>query len=267
MQCGFILALDQSATAATETEDLTRISARAAEAGAKGASVLLLPELDWGGYGHAEVNRHRALSQGQMLEKLGPLCNDRGVDIVIGYPERDGDKIYNALIWIGSNGQILGNYRKLHLWGDYEASVFSPGMERPKLIERHGVKCGLMICFDLEHVAMGQDLARRGADIILVSSATSHPYYMVPRLEVPTRAYENLVFLAFCDRSDRSHSDGACDFIGESRIVAPDASVLAANSGREKEMITARIDPSAYAAWRAAHPYHQALRQDLYPAP
>lgn len=264
MEGGIILALDQSATAGSEAEDLHRLANAAAMAQAQGASVLLLPELDWGGYGNAQVNRARALSQSEILARLAPICAKTGVDIVLGYPEREGEAIYNALIWIGSTGQILGNYRKIHLWGAYESAVFTPGQTRPALIRRHGLTFGLMICFDLEHGPMSQDLARRGADAILVSSATSHPYHMVPRLQVPTRAYENVVFVAFCDRAD---SDGQGDFIGESRIVAPDTTILAANQGRESGMITARIDPAAYADWRVAHPYHQALRLDLYPAP
>ena len=261
---GLCLVLDQSGTAGSEADDLRRLAARTAEAAKMGAGLLLLPELDWGGYGHAETTRTRALSRIELQARLAPMARTNAVDIVIGYPEQDGGAIHNSVLWVGARGELVANYRKLHLWGDYERAVFTAGDNRPPLVARHGLTFGLLICFDLDHAVTAQDLARRGADVILVSSATSAPYHMVPRAQAPARAYENAVFLAFCNRSD---SDGETPFIGESRVLAPDASILAANEARDAQMIAARIVPQDFAEWRQLHSYHDALRLDLYPVP
>jgi predicted amidohydrolase len=261
---GFCLALDQSGTAGSEEDDLRRLAERAAEAAGLGAELLLLPELDWGGYGDAATSRARSLSQEELQARLAQIATRQGIDIVCGYPERFGATLYNSLLWIGAGGQLVANYRKLHLWGDYEEAVFTAGDTRPPLVTRHGLSFGLLICFDLDHPVTAQDLARRGADVILVASATSAPYHMVPCAQAPARAYENAVFLAFCNRSD---SCGEDRFIGESRILAPDASALAANKSREAQMISARIVLEDFSEWRRLHSYHGALRLDVYPAP
>ncbi|MDR0809506.1 MAG: hypothetical protein LBE86_10365 [Gemmobacter sp.] len=258
------LALDQSAVAGSEEDDLRRLAARAAEAASLGSDLLLLPELDWGGYGSVDASRARALSQEELQARLAPVATRQRLDIVIGYGEREGEAIYNSLLWVGNDGEIVANYRKLHLWGDYEKAVFTAGKTRPPLIARHGLNFGLLICFDLDHAVTAQDLARRGADVILVSSATCAPFHMVPLIQAPARAYENAVFLAFCNRSD---TDGENPFIGESRVLAPDASILAANDAREAQMIRARIAPADFADWRRRYSYHDALRRDIYPAP
>ncbi|WP_436643240.1 nitrilase-related carbon-nitrogen hydrolase [Microbaculum sp. FT89] len=259
------LALAQStATSPSEADDLRRIGDLAARGGEGGANLLLLPELEWGGYGDPARSRARALHRDALVARLAPIARASGIDLVIGYGEAADDVIYNSMLWLAADGTAVTNYRKLHLWGDYEKAVFRPGVERPEIVERHGLHVGLLICFDLDQPQAAQDLARRGVDLILAGSATSQPYSVVPHAQVPARAYENGIFLAFCNRADAV--DGAV-FLGESTLAAPDGQVLVRAAERADDLVFARVAPDDFAAYRAEHGYGGALRCDIYHAP
>lgn len=50
--------------------------------------------------------------------------------MVYGYPERDGDAVYNSAQLLSAQGERLANYRKTHLFGDLDRDQFSPAAIR-----------------------------------------------------------------------------------------------------------------------------------------
>lgn len=261
----FRLALAQTAEPPRSYGDATAMIDRcAAEAAAGGAGLVMLPELALCGYGDPDLTRQLAMSQSETVDVLAPIARRHGVAILTGYAERDGDRCFNAALVASSSGECLANYRKTHLWGGYESEVFLPGTPGQVFALTPELNAGLLICFDLDHPVTAQDLAARGADILLVVSATSDDYRIVPKAQVPARAYENSVFLAFCNQAGRQN--GAA-YAGLSTVAAPDGRVLARGAPDASDMVFADIEPAAYAAYRQAHRYADQLRRDLYPAP
>ena len=81
-------------------------------------------------------------------------------------------------------------------------------------------------------------LTLAGADFIAVPTALMHPYRFVSEKLIPTRAFENQVFIACANRCD---AERGLDYTGLSCIVGPD-SVDLARAGRDQELITTSLD-------------------------
>ena len=81
---------------------------------------------------------------------------------------------------------------------------------------------------------------------LAVPTALMEPYDFVARSLVPTRAYENQVFLAYANRCGR---EGELLYHGLSCIVGPDGTDLA-RAGTEEELLLADLHPALLAASR-----------------
>ncbi|WP_454684803.1 nitrilase-related carbon-nitrogen hydrolase [Ancylobacter moscoviensis] len=254
------IAVAQTGTA-PESHDAAIALLEQSIAGAPAAELIVLPELALCGYGDAERVRRLAVAQhSPFIERVQDLARRAGKGFIAGYAEEGDGVRYNSAIAIGSDGAIRGNYRKVNLWGPHEKSLFSPGTPST-VMEWGGLKLGLLICYDLEFAEAARDLVLRGADTLIVISATSHPYRVVPEVLVPARGYENGCHVVYANVVGR---DAGFNFIGMSRITAPDGSVLAAAPAEGPALIEAEVKPATVHAWRVGHNYLADRRSDLY---
>ena len=140
--------------------------------------------------------------------------------ILYGYPERGAqDAILNAVQLIGSDGSSLANYRKTHLFGAIDRSMFSASAEGSPVVEVGGWRLGMLICYDVEFPENTRRLALAGADLILAPTANMIPYDVVATTIVPARAFENQGYLAYANYCG---SEGPIRYCGLSCITAPD---------------------------------------------
>ncbi|WP_428030178.1 nitrilase-related carbon-nitrogen hydrolase [Ancylobacter sp.] len=228
---------------------------------ARDADLIVLPELALCGYGDAERVRRLAVARDSaFIDRVRDLARRAATGFVLGYAEEEAGTRYNAALAIGPEGDIRGNYRKVNLWGPHEKGLFASGMPSP-VMEWGGLKLGLLICYDLEFAEAARDLVLRGADTLVVLSATSHPYTVVPEVLVPARGYENGCHVVYANAVG---PDAAFNFIGMSRITAPDGSVLAAAASDGPALIAADVKRATVDAWRSGHNYLADRRSDLY---
>lgn len=238
----------------------TLMEAKAAEAKANGADLLLLPEMYLSGYniGPEAAQKHAIRQSG--LAPAQQIAREQNIALVFGYPERVGDTVANSAVLIGPDGAILLNYRKSHLFGDIDRAMFkTAGTEFP-IASLMGVNIGLLICYDIEFPEPARRLALAGADVILIATALMEPYEQVARHVVPARAYENQVYLAYANHSGTA--DGL-DYIGLSSICGPDGAILAA-AGKEEEILYAETHAAHHASVRGADPLLRDRRPELY---
>lgn len=90
------------------------------EAAAKGARVVVLPELCMSGHALANVREAADCAQaqgGHQTECLAPIAVRFGCHIVHGYVEAFNGRLYNSAALIGPLGTVIGNSRKRNLWG------------------------------------------------------------------------------------------------------------------------------------------------------
>ena len=151
---------------------------------AKGADLLVVPEMFLTGYniGVDAVSVLAEVHNGESAQQIARIAKTAGIAILYGYPERTEDgQIYNAVQLIDAHGERLCNYRKTHLFGDLDHSMFSAGQDDFPLVELNGWKLGFLICYDMEFPENARRLALAGAELILVPTAN-----MIPSTSSPT---------------------------------------------------------------------------------
>ena len=229
------------------------------------ADVLVLPEMFLTGYniGAEAVGALAEAQDGQSAQTIAELARNTGLAILYGYPERAEDgQIYNAVQLIDANGQRLCNYRKTHLFGDLDHSMFSPGGDEFPVVELNGWKLGFLICYDLEFPENTRRLALAGAELILVPTANMVPFDFVADVTVRARAFENQCYVAYanyCGHEDQIH------YCGQSSIAAPDGQRVAL-AGLDEALIVATLDRQVIHAAQAANHYLADRRPELYAA-
>lgn len=232
----------------------------AGQAASGGADLLLLPELFLSGYNIGDqVQRLAERNDGPSAAAAAVIARNAGLAVIYGYPERGAEGVYNSALMLDRTGNPVANYRKTHLWGDFERRQFRAGAETT-LFEFAGARFGLMICYDIDFPELARHYAMSGADAIIALSATTAPYPVVPRRLIPARAYENRLFVLFCDRAGTEHG---LAYAGESCVAAPDGEILA-SCGAGEELAIAEIDFGRYRNFRRDHQFAADRRPDLY---
>ena len=243
--------------------NLQRLQQLATEA--KGADLLVVPEMFLTGY-NIGVDAVNVLAQGrdgEAAQQVAQIAKTSGVAILYGYPERAEDgQIYNAVQLIDAQGERLCNYRKTHLFGDLDHSMFSAGEDDFPLVELNGWKLGFLICYDLEFPENARRLALAGAELILVPTANMIPFDFIADVTVRARAYENQCYVAYanyCGSEEQIH------YCGQSSIAAPDGSRIA-QAGLDEALIVGTLDRQLMLDSRAANRYFLDRRPALYDA-
>ncbi len=243
--------------------NLTRLRQLAHEAA--GADVLVLPEMFLTGYNiGAEASGALAEAQnGESAQTIADIAQSAGLAILYGYPERAEDgQVYNAVQLIDAHGTRLCNYRKTHLFGDLDHSMFSAGDDDFPLVELNGWKLGFLICYDLEFPENTRRLALAGAELILVPTANMVPFDFVADVTVRARAFENQCFVAYANYCGH---EGDIHYCGQSSIAAPDGQRIA-QAGLDETLIVGTLERQAILDARAANHYLQDRRPELYGA-
>ncbi|MCF4166893.1 carbon-nitrogen hydrolase family protein [Zavarzinia compransoris] len=242
---------------------LARIEAAAAEAADAGARLLVCPEMILSGYniGHAAALAAAEAADGPSAMAIAETAKRNGLAIAYGYPEAGpGGTVFNAAQVIDRDGTSLVSFRKCHLFGDLDRAQFAEGAELPPLFEIDGVKTGILICYDVEFPESVRSYAMAGAELVLVPTALMLPFDFIPEKLVPTRAFENQVFVVYANRCD---VEGDLTYAGLSVVAAPDGVDLV-RGGRGEAVLIAEIDFAAAEAARAANPYLADRRPALY---
>ena len=248
--------------AGTPAGNLAGLERLAAEAAGRGADLLVCPELWLTGYaiGAAAAASLAEPLEGASVEKAGRVAAAAGLALVFGLPERDRATVFNTVVALGRDGELLASYRKTHLFGAVDREQFSPGEKQAAPFEVAGLKAALLICYDVEFPENVRMAALGGADLVVVPTALMHPYEVVARVVVPARAYENQIFLAYVNRCGQ---EGVFDYCGSSCVVGPDGRDLA-RAGSGEELILADVDPAALAASRRLNTHLEDRRPGLY---
>jgi predicted amidohydrolase len=235
----------------------------AEKAASRSVDLLIFPEMFLTGYHIGDQVKELAEPvDGPAAGAVSAMARSLGLAILYGYAEREGPAIYNAALLVDRQGAMVANCRKAHLFGSEEKRLFRPGGHLV-LAHLEGLKVGILICYDAEFPEAVRHLALSGADLLAVPTALMEPYAIVATTVMPTRAWENQVFIAYANRCG---VENGMTYTGLSCILAPDGSELA-RAGHGEDFLTAEIDPEAYAESRRNNPYLTDRRPALYGVP
>lgn len=238
-----------------------------ADAAGRDVDLVVFPEMVLTGYGIGvdSVSRLAEPADGPSAQAVADLARQHGVAVCYGYPERAGEAVFNSVTLVDETGGRVTGGRKMHLFGDVDAQQFTAADQAPPVSRWHGWTVGTAICFDIEFPETTRLLAAQGADLVLVPTANMVGFEAVNRLLVPARAAENQLALVYANHTG---SDALFEYNGDSVIVGPDGSILAAASadrpGASEQLVVADLDPQRIDEARQDFSYLTQRRTDLY---
>ena len=185
---------------------------------AKG-DLIVLPELFATGYtfiSKEEAESMAETTEGKTANFLMGLAKKTGAVVVGGFVEKDGNQIFNSSM-IVSDCEVLGTYRKLHLYYK-EKQWFSSGNKPLEIYKVKDAKVGIMICFDWFFPETIRSLALLGADIIAHPANLVLPYCQKAMI---TRCLVNRVFAITSNRiGNEARGEDNFTFTGGSQITS-----------------------------------------------
>ena len=209
------------------------------------------------------------IPNGETSHFLSNLARQYGIYLIGGsIPEKRGNRYFNTTIAYNPSGEIIGIYRKIHLFDvDFEnlhfqeSAVLTAG-NTPLLIDTPWGKIGILICYDLRFPELIRLYALRGA-IMVVVPAAFNPVTGPLHWEVlfRARAIDNQVFLL--GASPAPHPQASYQAYGHSLIVDPMGRVVE-QLGNEEAIIVKEIDRSLVNQARQQLPLLKHRRHDLY---
>ena len=244
-------------------DNIREVSALIREAKAKGADLIVTPEV----VGMIEPKRELGLAKAkpeethEVLAAFRALAAELGVWLLIGSISIKvaEDKMANRQFLIDDSGNIVARYSKIHMFdvqvGDgqtyRESNTYRAG-EEAVVVETPWCKLGLSICYDIRFPYLYRDLAKAGAEVIVTPAAftkvTGEAHWHVLQR---ARAIENGVFIVTAAQTGE-HAEGRQTY-GHSLVVDPWGRVLS-DAGEDVGVTLAEIDLSEVEKARAKVP-------------
>ncbi|MFB6194894.1 MAG: nitrilase-related carbon-nitrogen hydrolase [Haloplanus sp.] len=255
--------LDQ--TAGSVSKNLDRAATAVADAAARGADLVVLPELFTVGYFAFETYDRAAEGlDGPTFARLADLAADHGVGLLAGSHVEDleasaaagvdvpaDEGLANTCAFYDRSGIRRAVYRKHHLFGyeSAETRLLTPG-ESLATVDFEGFTVGMSTCYDLRFPELYRRLADRGATLVCVPSAWPYPRVEHWRTLTRARAIENLCYVAA--------ANGAAAFddatlLGRSTVYDPWGTTLA-SADDDPTLVVADVDPGRVEAVREEFP-------------
>jgi deaminated glutathione amidase len=217
---------------ATNLADIARLSARAA---AGGAELVAFPEYaTFLGDNSRFAEVAEPIETGQTVNAIRGMAREHGITISLGSTVEDGadGNVYNTSVLIGTAGEILATYRKIHLFTSSlpgaigsESDYISEGSQLV-VTPWQEWKLGLSICYDVRFPELYRELASLQADVLMVPSAfvtfTGPDHWEVL---LRARAIENQAYVIAPAQIGPFEGGGAS--YGRSCIIDPWGTVLA----------------------------------------
>ena len=241
----------QMSSGPDKERNLGQAEALIREAAARGAELVVLPEVfNWRGRKPEQAQAAEDLA-GPSLNLMARLARELGLYLVAGsITERipDHAKAYNTSVLFGPDGEALGFYRKIHLF-DVELTGKVVTRESDTKVAGSEVTCiqtpaanfGLSVCYDLRFPELYRKLAASGVTVITIPSAFTYPTGEAHwEVLIRARAIENQAFVVAPGQFG-PNVYGFKDY-GNSMIVDPWGRVLARASDDRAEVIVAPLD-------------------------
>ncbi len=234
--------------------NLAKAVSLAEDAVKRGAQWLIFPELFNTGYylPGRDYDLAEHIPDGYTTQWMIKLAQKHDVLItgcIMERGETDGI-VFDTELSVSKDG-LLGRYRKINLWGD-ECLRFSKGRGYCEPLTWGDWKIGMQICYEVGFPEGARMNVLKGANVLVYSAAFGKARYYAWDIATRARALENGCYLIAAGRSGEEHNK--LFFLGHSRIVAPDGSVLA-EAIEEDEVILADLDTEIVVQQRRALPY------------
>lgn len=198
----FKIAILQMRSAGRDKYQNTRtVISRLKEAADSGADLLLLPECFLTGYELPIPYEEALTDQDPCIAEICRAAQKYHTGVVLTSLTQGKNRPQNSAFVIDKTGAVLMKYSKVHTCDFADESCLESGSEF-QVCDFHGIRLGIMICYDREYPESARILMLKGAEIILVPNDCD---IMKPRLQaLSTRAYENMTGVAMANPNGKN---------------------------------------------------------------
>ncbi|MCK8600634.1 carbon-nitrogen family hydrolase [Desulfoferrobacter suflitae] len=231
----------------------------------RGSDLIVLPEI-WN-VGFMSFDRYIPEAEsrdGPTLSALRELAAELKAYLHSGsFVEKDGDHYYNSSYLISPKGDLLGNYRKIHLFGYHslEAQILTAG-KRISVVATPLGRIGMATCYDLRFPEFFRRMIDLGAELFTVCSAWPQARLEHWLLLNRVRALENQSYLI---SANSVGFDQGILMAGRSMTVDP-WGIAIASAGDHEVILKAQVDRARVDRARAQFPALQDRVDWLNPA-
>lgn len=228
----------------------------------EGVDLMVFPETITSAYFLEGGVLDSAITSDELLREVVKRSSPN-MDVLIGFYEKHDDHLYNsaAYLELGSNPRIVHVYRKFFLptYGVFDEERFvARGHELGVFTSRLG-RMGILICEDVWHSILPSLCAVRGAQVILVPSASPARGFQgesVGNLERYGRMLRSVCdeHGVYCVNAQLCGFEGGKGFVGGSSVVDPFGKVLVQAPLLEDYLAIAPVDLDQIAIARAQLP-------------
>ena len=244
--------------------NLRKIREFAARAKDAGAELIVFPEMADTGYSMPVIREHATRWDEGAVPQLRKLAESLSIAVVCGVSERESDSIYNSLVVVDRRGEIIGRYRKTHLFSPApieEHLCFAAG-DCLATAQLGGLQLGLTICYDLRFPEVYRRLAiDEKSNVFIILSAWPFPRLEHLRVLATARAIENQSYVVLANRVG---TDDRASFCGTSAIIDPYGVTVAAASADREELLIAEVSDEVVRSVRSRMPVFEHRRAELY---
>lgn len=263
-----LLSVLQANAAVLDVEaNLRTLDDAARRAAAARADLLLTPELFPVGYAPLRLRAELdPASLPAIRAELAGIARRNGIALVYSLPCVAGSGTGSGRDWhisatlVDAAGTEVLNYAKVHLFGGEERKAFVAAAEPPAVVTFKGMRTSLLICYDIEFPEAARAAAARGAELLLVPTALSAGFDVVPQVLIRARALESQLNVAYANHCG---IEDAYTFGGGSVVAGPDGALLASGGGGP-ELLFAQVGTETVHAARESVPYLRERRPELY---
>jgi len=260
----------------TRAENIARIEKHVREAAARGATIILPPELFQGPYFCREEKAEwfaeaRAAEDDEAVKCLRQVARELGVVVPVSFFERAGQAYYNSLAVIDADGEVLGIYRKSHIPdgpGYEEKFYFRPGDTGFRVWRTRFGTIGVGICWDQWFPESARAMMLLGAEVLFYPTAIgSEPHD--PDLDTRDPWQRAMVGHAVSNvvpvvAANRTGDESGQVFYGSSFIADARGDKRAELGRTDEGAITATFDLAAIERARASWGFFRDRRPELY---
>jgi N-carbamoylputrescine amidase len=264
----FTVACAQMAPLKAELQaNLDKIASMIVQASGEGADLVVFPEAGASGYflegGVVEVALEAQELANEVSQRLkGSLA--KPIDAVIGFYESTGGNLHNSAAYLEISGgvaKVLHVYRKFFLptYGVFDEERFVNRGRELGVFETRLGRMGILICEDVWHSMLPALTALKGAQTIIVPSASPARGFSGEQIGNLDRYHRLLTAISeehgvYSVNCQLSGFEGGKGLVGGSMIVDPYGKVIIQSPVQEEHLLVAPIDLELVELARAQSP-------------
>lgn len=192
---------------------------------------------------------------------FGPLARALKVNILAGsVANRRKGKIYNTAYIFDRSGSLVADYDKTHLFTPMGEDNYFENGTRVVQFELDGVRCGIVICYDIRFLELVRTLALKKIDVLFVAAQWPDKRIFHWNTLNRARAIENQMFVVCTNSCGLA---GETRYGGSSALIDPWGETIAA-AGAGEEVITGVLDMSVIKGIRESINVFRDRRPVLY---